>query len=45
MATESTEGHGKVANRYYFLRCFSVDSVAIMSVIIKLKKHHELVDS
>ena len=34
----ATEGHGKVANGYYFLPCFSV---AKMSVIIKLKKLQE----
>jgi hypothetical protein len=41
IATESTEGHGKVAGRYYSLPCFSVDSVAIMCVFVKLKKLHE----
>jgi hypothetical protein len=29
MATESTEGHGKVFNACYFFPCPSVDSVAI----------------
>jgi len=37
IATESTEGHGKVSNGRYVLPCFSVDSVAIISVIIKMK--------
>ena len=41
----ATEGHGKVANGYYFLPCFSVGSVAKMSVIIKLKELHEPVGS
>jgi hypothetical protein len=33
MATESTEKHGKISNGYSFFPCFSVDSVAILSVI------------
>jgi len=39
MATESTEGHGKISNGYYFFPCFSVDSVAIISAVIRLKQH------
>jgi hypothetical protein len=31
--------HGRVSDGCYLFPCFSVDSVAIISIIIKLKKH------
>jgi len=39
MATESTEEHGKIKALKDFFSCSSVDSVAKISVFIRLKQH------
>jgi len=39
MATKPTKGHGKKSINAFILPCFSVDSVAIISIIIRLKEH------
>ena len=41
IATESTEEHGKKPFKVFIFPCSSVDSVAIITVFIRLKQYQE----